>query len=62
MMTETFPCMDIGQMDFDERDMDSKQSVSNCNAGMGKRCRINQNEINSAHRIVNAVYDLVFSV
>lgn len=62
-MAEALACMDIGNMNFDKRNGNTRQGVTQCHAGMGKRRRVNNNKDGAiAAGGMNTVNQLVFGV
>lgn len=63
MMTKGLALVDIGQMDFDKRDVDPGQGIANCHAGMGESGGVDNDELHaSGFCLVNLIDQHAFVV
>ncbi|MNC22287.1 hypothetical protein D3C75_702830 [compost metagenome] len=62
MMAERLACMNITEVDLDKRDIHGQQGITQRNARMRKRGRINQNKIDSVFSLMNSVDQLIFRI
>lgn len=61
--SERFPGVDVGQMHFNERDLNCGKSISKCNTGVGKSPRIDDDPGDSLFLCgVYAFYESTFMV
>ena len=61
-MTEGFTGMDVGEVDLDKRDRNSQQRITQCNAGMGERRRVDQDEIDLPHGPMNGIDQFILGI
>lgn len=63
VLAERFPGMDVGQMHFNKGDLDSGQSITQGDAGMGEGCGVDDDVGNAlADRFLNRVDQYMFGI
>ena len=54
--------MDVGEVDLDKRDCHPQQCITQRDAGMSERCRIDQDEIDLPHGPMNRIDQFIFGI
>jgi hypothetical protein len=61
-VTKRFPLVNIGKMHFDDGNLQHQQRITNCNAGMGKGARIDNQSIDTSGAVLNGIDEGSFMI